>query len=317
MRTQKELSKDVIHYAAKLLRKLNKTFQNVIERKDSEGVHDFRKITRDLQSLISACDVKQHVPKTKKIRRDLQSWRHALSAWRDADVMVESVKQARQKAHHTYEQDIWPAVVERTTKQRNRALKKFLKSADFQKMDKLRKNIRGFVKSRAKAEPMADNLSYLLEQGWQKLDFAIGEFERAAIAANLHAVRIKVKTLRYALNLRQRFYPDKRLEDSSVWLKGLQDRIGGWHDELTLSELVRATLSESNTIVDPKRAEVVEGIKEKEITMAESARNYLLSMREKQEYKRLRRVLSAAIYATAKSDDAKAAAQQSAIGLMQ
>jgi CHAD domain-containing protein len=317
LRTQKELSKDLIHYVAKRLRKLKKMFQIVIERQDVEAVHDFRKTTRDLQCLFDACDIKQHTRKTRKIRHDLQSWRHALSAWRDADVMIELVKQARQKAHRTYERQAWPAVAEKITKQRKRAAKKFLKDADFQRMKKLRTKVKGFIKSRAKAEPMADNLGRLLQQGWQKLNFAIEEFERSAEVANLHAVRIKVKTLRCALDLRQRFYPDKQLGDSSVWLKGIQDQIGGWHDELSLSELVRATLSESDAISDPKMAEVIEGIKEKEITMAESARNYLLSVREMQEYKHLRRVLSAAIYATSKSSDAKAAVHQNVMGPIQ
>jgi CHAD domain-containing protein len=314
LRSQKELSKDIRRYAANRLRKLKKTFQIVIDRRDSEAVHDFRKTTRNLQCVVDACGIRRSTRRAKKIRLGLKSWRHALSAWRDGDVMIELIRQAQQNAHSTYERQVWSAIAERTEKQRKQASKKFLKNADFRKLRKLRAKTVALVKNQAKAEPMMDNLGCLLQQAWQKLNLAIDEFERVANVANLHAVRIKAKTLRYALNLRQKFYSDKQLEDSSVWLKELQDQIGGWHDELMLSGLMRTTLSKSNTTSDPKAAKVIEGIKEQEIAMAESARNYLLSVREKHEYKRLRRVLSAAIYATSKNTDAEAMAHQSVTG---
>jgi CHAD domain-containing protein len=205
VRSQKELSKELIHYAAKRSRKLSKRLRTIIRTKDAEAVHDFRKATRDLQCLVDACRVRRSTHGVKRIRSDLRSWRHGLSAWRDSDVMMKLVEQARQKAHHVYERKAWPEIAERTANQRQRALKKFLKSADLRDMRKLRSKIRDFVKSRARVEPMADNLAQLLQQSWQKLSVAIDEFERQPGVANLHAVRIKAKSLRYALDLRQRF----------------------------------------------------------------------------------------------------------------
>ena len=314
MRTQKELSKELIRYAAKRSRTLSKTLRIIIRTKDAEAVHDFRKATRDLQCLIDTCRVTRSTRRAKRIRSELQSWRHGLSAWRDSDVMIKLVEQAQRKAHHLYERKAWPAIAEKTAQQRQRASKKFLKNADLRTMRKLRTKIKEVVKRRAKIEPMADNLAQLLRQAWQKLNVAIDEFERVPEVANLHAVRIKTKSLRYALDLRQRFYPNRKLEDSSAMLKDIQDRIGAWHDELMLSELVRSTLSESHAVSDPSAAKIIEGIKEREIAMAESARRYLLTIQETEQYKRLRRVISAAIYATSNDDDAEEAAHQSATG---
>jgi hypothetical protein len=76
------------------------------------------------------------------------------------------------------------------------------------------------------------------------------------------------------------------------------------HDGLTLSELMRSTLSTSHAISDPNAAKVTEGIKEQEIMMADCARRYLLAMQETEQYKRLRRVISAAIYAISNDDEA-------------
>jgi CHAD domain-containing protein len=313
VRTQRELSEELIHYAAKRSRKLNKTLQIIVRSKDAEAVHEFRKATRDVQCLVDACRIRRSTRRAKRIRSDLQSWRHALSAWRDGDVMIKLVEQAQKKAQRTYEREAWPTIAETTAKQRKRAMKKFLRDADLRKMRNLRTEIKALVKNRARVEPMADNVAQLLQQAWQKLHFAIDEFERVPGVINLHAVRIKAKSLRYALQLRQRFYPNKKLEDSSVLLKEIQDRIGDWHDELMLSALVRSTLSESHAISDPNAAKVTEGIKEQEIVMAESARRYLLTMQETEQYKRLRRIVSAAIYATSNDDDTEAALHQSAI----
>src|SRR5690348_322197 len=138
VRTRRQLSKELTHYAAKRSRKLYKTLQIIIESKNAEAVHDFRKTTRDLQCLIEACRIRRSTGRAKKIRVDLQSWRHALSAWRDGDVMIKLVSQAQQKARHVYEREVWPIIAERMAKQRERALKEFLESADLRKMRKLR-----------------------------------------------------------------------------------------------------------------------------------------------------------------------------------
>src|SRR5947208_16452853 len=102
LRTQRQLSKELMHYAAKRSRKLNKTLQIIIKRKDTDAVHDFRKTTRDLQCLVDVCRIRRSTRRTKKLRCDLQSWRHALSAWRDGDVMIKLVEQAEQRALDGY-----------------------------------------------------------------------------------------------------------------------------------------------------------------------------------------------------------------------
>ena len=314
LRTRRELSKELTHYAAKQSRKLKKTLKIIIRSKNAEAVHDFRKTTRDLQSLVDACRIRRSTGRTRKIRSDLKSWRHALSGWRDGDVMIKLVEQAQHKAHHAYEREVWPVIAERTAKQRERALKKFLKNPDSQKIRKLHTRIKALVKHRARVEPMADNLGQLLQQAWRKLNIAIKQFEHVPDVTNLHAVRIKAKSLRYALNLQQRFYPNKKLESSAILLKDIQDRIGKWHDELILSQLIRATLLDSHAMSDPNAAKVTTDIKEQELAMAESARHYLFTMQETEQYKRLRRVVSAAIYATSSNDDAEAPMHQNVIG---
>jgi len=127
-------------------------------------------------------------------------------------------------------------------------------------------------------------------------------------------VRITAKTLRYAIGLSQRFYPDNELENASEWLKGIQDRVGAWHDEMTLSESARETFSNSRAPRDTRAIAFLRNIKKEEIAMAESARNFIFSIRTTSEYQRLRRVLSASVYAMTNGDDSAVLATDSITG---
>jgi CHAD domain len=73
----------------------------------SEAVHDFRKTTRDLQILIDACTVRKTSRRAVKIRRRLQRCRHALSEWRDSDVMLSELKKAGHDGHSTAQRQWW------------------------------------------------------------------------------------------------------------------------------------------------------------------------------------------------------------------
>jgi len=214
-----------------------------------------------------------------------------LSDWRDSDVLIAEIKKARRKARTKEERQSWAEIV----KQRRRALKKFCNKHKSLKVEAVGNKAKTLVKKRVKSEPMMGNLRRLLERSWIKWNGAIDDFVSNAGAAELHQVRIKTKTLRYAIELSQKFYPDRELETASGWLKGIQDRVGAWHDELMLGRVALETFSK--TPRDPSAIKVIRDTKEKEIAMAESSRNYILSIRKMKDYQRLKRVLSASVYA--------------------
>src|SRR5260370_29820474 len=145
-----------------------------------------------------------------------------------------------------------------------------------------------------------DDLRLLLRRGWEKWNGAIDDFIGDATAANLHALRIKAKTIRYATQLSQRFYPDNHLDTASEWLKDIQERIGAWHDEYMLGQRALETFSKARAARDPDAIKVIREIKEKEIALAESSLNFILSIPTTQDYQRLRRILSASVYAMTK-----------------
>jgi CHAD domain-containing protein len=295
LKSAKKFEKEFVDHASKRVRQLKTTFKEIVRRLDGEAVHDFRRTTRQLQTIVDACGIRRPSHAVTKIIRRLRRSRHALSEWRDSDVLLAELKKARRKARTKEERQSWAEIAERIVKQRRRALKKFCRKHKSLKVRATGNKAKALVKKRVQSEPMMDNLRRLLERSWNKWTGAIDDFVRNAAAPELHEVRIKTKTLRYAIELTQKFYPDRELETASEWLKGIQDRVGAWHDELMLGRVALETFSE--TPRDPSAIKVIRDTKEKEIAMAESSRNYILSIRKMKDYQRLKRVLAASVYA--------------------
>jgi CHAD domain-containing protein len=292
----KELQRNFLRYARKKGQKLNEALQIIIDKQHPEAVHEFRKTTRDLQSILAVCGIRHSSRKIKRLRDALRDRRHALSDWRDSDVLLGLIKQQR-STHNIQERAAWSTIADRITRQRQRTLKRFVKKADPRKLKKLTIETRAVVKKKMRTDPLMNDLAQVLQQSWQKWNVAIDAFDAKPQITKLHDIRIKAKTLRYAMELRQQFYASPQLEQASGWLKEIQDQIGAWHDELTLSQLARNSFAKPPR--EPHAAKLIRSIKEQEIAMAETAQKYLRSLRETDEYQRLRRLLSASIFAMA------------------
>jgi len=310
----KEVRRNFLRYTRKKARKLNEALHASVEEHVPEAVHKFRKATRDLQCIIAVCGIRRSTRKMKRTRDALRESRHALSDTRDSDVLLGLVKRKQHGSRNAQERADWSAVAERLIERRHRTLKLFAKKADFQKFSQLTSTAKAIIRKKAESEPMTENLAELLQQCWRKWNAAIDAFDCDPKVSRLHAVRIKAKSLRYALDLRHEFYPHAQLEEASSWLKDLQDQIGAWHDELALSQLARSTFPNSPRA--PDAAKIVLGIKEQEIAMAETAQQYLQSLRATDEYQRLRRLLSAAIFAMANDQAAEPPARAAITGLL-
>jgi len=122
---KKQLEKEFVQYACKRVRELKSTFKQIVENSDSRAVHDFRKATRHLQTIVDAIAIRRHSRKTLEIRRGLQKCRHALGEWRDDEVVLKELKKAERKARTRNERQCWSQVAERTAKEHRLTLKKF------------------------------------------------------------------------------------------------------------------------------------------------------------------------------------------------
>jgi CHAD domain-containing protein len=315
LRSKKNLEKELLRYAGKRVRELKSTFRQIIEKSDSGAVHDFRKATRHLQTIVDAIAIHRPSRKAEKIRRRLQRCRHALGEWRDDEVALKEVKKAVRKAHIRNERQCWSKVAKRIAKEHRQTLKRFLRKYKSLRVSATGARVKILVKRKIQSESMMDNLRLLLERSWKKWNGAIEDFLGDSTAAKLHAVRIKAKTLRYSVELSQRLYPDSYLKSSSEPLKEIQDRIGAWHDEFMLGQRASQTFSRAQR--DPGAIKVIREIKEKEIAMAESARDFISAIAKTKQYQRLQVILSATVYAMENGSDPRTLAGENIKGPLQ
>lgn len=299
-----QFNKEFAKRARKRAPSVKLDFNQIVGKADGNAVHDFRKETRHLQAIIDACAIRQPSRKLKKIKQRLQKSRHALSEWRDGDVLLAEVRKARRRASTRDQRQSWVKVSTKIAKRRRNAQKKFFKKYKSLRVKATAAQAGSTVKKKARKESLVDNLRLLLQRSWEKWNDAIDRIVDRAGAPELHEVRIKTKGLRYAIDLSQKFYPDSQLTKADRWLKDIQDRVGEWHDELLLGQSALETFSK--TPRKPGAIDILRDVKEREIELAESARNYLVQVRKTKEYQRLKRVLAASLYAMAEPAEATA-----------
>jgi CHAD domain-containing protein len=317
MSSSKKFGRELAHYTSKNVRRLNRSFENVLDTRDVEAVHDFRKATRNLQTVIDACAAERTSHRARKLRTRLKDYRHALSDWRDSDVMLVELKNSRRRAHTAAEKRCWSKLTEQTSTRRKKTIKRFLGKSGSLKIKAAGADAKKLVADRIQSESLIGNLRLLLRRCWENWNRSIEDFVRRPGAPELHAVRIKAKTLRYGINLQQRFYPDRRLEHAAEWLKDVQDKVGAWHDESTFAQRALEAFSKTKDPRNEQMVKLIRDIKEKELRMAESTSEFIASLRQRSEYRILHRLLSASVYAMANGRDPYAGALETIEGPIQ
>jgi CHAD domain-containing protein len=231
--------------------------------------------------------------------------------------MLEQLRAARRQARRQQEKRTWAQLAETIATRRQRTLKKLRRGYRELKVPKLGQKAQALLKKNHRSEWKMENLRLLLQRDWNKWNKSIDDFVADSSTANLHQIRIKAKTAKYAVQLSQRFYPDDQLADMSEWLSDLQDRIGAWHDELMLAQSALAAFSKPRAVRGPGMVQIIRQLKEKEITMGEAARVLIVSIRDTKEYRHMRRLLSAEVYAMTSNLSGDAAGAESITGPLQ
>jgi CHAD domain-containing protein len=277
-----------------------KQFDEIVDQANSEAVHDFRKSTRHLQTVVETCRIKGQSRRAGKLRRRLQKFRHVLGDWRDTDVLLDELRKLQR--HHQFgtERPYWRALTADTVKVHRKAAKRFFRCKKSLKVKATASGLKKLATTECRSALFIYDLRSTLEERWEKWRTSIDDFVADNTAGGLHNVRIKSKGLRYAVKLALHFYPDRDLEHDNDWLKQIQDRVGAWHDEMTLGQHALETFSDLPR--QPEALNVIRRIKEKEIVLAKMSRDFITSIRESSEYTSLHRRLSASVFSMTNSD---------------
>ena len=224
----------------------------VVDSGDVDSVHKMRVATRRLQASIDLLEREMNVRKQK---RRLRSWRRALSQVRNYDVFLELIdKEATARRRARREQfELIKGILQQRREQKATKVRKYLSGVNVGTLAVAL----GLAAKELTGEPPQDDggaqgplavtdsvepAALTIDEGRvagyaaERLDQRLGEFQ-ALVAkshpttdpAELHQLRIAAKRVRYLLEIVERMgFGDATR--ALAWLKGLQDRIGDWHD---------------------------------------------------------------------------------------
>ncbi len=245
----------------KPLKKLRKALKRFPDDPSSRKVHSLRTNARQLEAIVDALmlDSKK---KTRQLLRSVTPVRKAAGDVRDMDVLVANVLALSQSdgddslvrlVEHLGERRVESArdlsqTVAAKRKTARRSLKQYARLVG--------REFRGKNRSLANVEPVAAGLVTELTD-WPELS-----------EENIHPFRIKVKQLRYMLQLARE--SDKAVVDT---LGQVKDMVGDWHDWQELAKIAKSVLDPEEDKTALKKIEEIGHKKFKDaLTVANQAR---------------------------------------------
>lgn len=238
---------EVRHLALRQLDRLVALEPKVLRDESPRPAHDLRVASRRLQSLLDLLCPAPRPPELRKLRRRLVRARRALGELRNFDVMLARIDRALARKR-TARRAAWEAAGDHVRNLRGKqAERSFRKLAKLNLADlyvRLRPHLMpagGAIPSGVIAFPEAQTgdqppdfaarLGGRLRELWQDLTACAAE--RGQDPARLHALRIAAKRLRYLMEVAVQLRAPGSAE-AVHWLRGLQRRLGDWHDEEVL-----------------------------------------------------------------------------------
>jgi len=215
----------------------------VIVTDDAQTIHDARVWSRRLQQILSVL-AGQSTKKNKqrKLMRALRRVRKILGRPRNLDVMAELVQEKVTATSNPVARDAWDQ------------LRTHLKDRRSDATERSREKLRGFdiidlaARSRAiidgaeSSKPLEDSLKQGVAAALAAWRDTIAMAKAKPAPEELHALRIGAKRLRYRLELLAEL-GDGEAKARVKSLRGLQDRLGSWHDRQILLETCAEFLS--------------------------------------------------------------------------
>ena len=242
--------------AGKPLRRLRKTLKRIPRDPSVEEVHSLRTEARKLEALVDALMLEEK-KKTKRLLKTVTPVRKAAGTVRDMDVLVSNVMELSRErgdeslvrlVEHLGERRVEGARELRRTVTENkrnvrRSLKQYSRLVEKQFGDADQMTTNGASAPVELATELAK---------WPKLD-----------QENIHPFRIKVKQLRYMLQLSRQ--ADNKMVEA---LGKVKDEVGDWHDWQELSGIARKVLNAKDDSAALNRIEEIGARKYKQALAA-------------------------------------------------
>src|ERR1039458_5461523 len=239
----------------KPVRKLRKSLKILPKDPPAEDVHHLRTRARRLEAVVAAFML-GHKKMTRRLLKTIKPVRKAAGEVRDMDVLVGNALTL--PSHHRGDSDNSVArLLEHLGAMRMECARGLLDTVAAQRKD-ARSALKRFSRQLGKRSN-GKNPGAMIEvaRNWPKGDAALNlmtELNRwpELNAENLHAFRLKVKELRYILQL------DEDADPKFLNVLGtVKDRIGDWHDWQQLAEIAQKVLDPQDDRAALKKIEAI------------------------------------------------------------
>jgi CHAD domain-containing protein len=240
----------------KPFRKLRKSLKNLPKDPSPDDVHNLRTQTRRIEAIVAALTPDQ-ADKARRLLKAVTPVRKAAGDVRDMDVLVSnSMTLSNGRGDDSVvrlvehlggiRMDSARKLVDTVAQQRKsarRTLKQYSKMVENRLRAKKRGGRPGCITGRPPVDAVAVTLNLIAELNqWPKLT-----------AQNIHPFRLKVKELRYILQLADN--PDTQLVEA---LGEVKDQIGDWHDWQELCRIANQVLNPNEDRPLLKRLDEIE-----------------------------------------------------------
>ncbi len=224
----------------KVLRELGKLLASLPAKPPPREVHNLRTATRRVEAIAAVLPAGDQ-KKSRRLLKPIEPVRKAAGDVRDMDVLISNARRmARNSAGDSLNRLVGHLESARNESviELQRALGHRRKSAQ-DKLGQYSKLVRSALTPAKSDAPNADHAGALYEGVHSAAMIVVRELGEwpSLDASNIHAFRLKVKGLRYVLQL----YADADAGFVEA-LGDVQRRIGDWHDWQQLAEIARAIL---------------------------------------------------------------------------
>ncbi|MBP5856124.1 CHAD domain-containing protein [Marivibrio halodurans] len=218
----------------------------VLEGTDPEGVHQARVAVRRMRAALSAFTPVLDTANRKHLAKPLRWVQQALGPARDWDVFLSETLapvRARAGAHPGL-----TLIEKHAARKREKAYRQAEKALFAKRYQRMILRLEGFEYSRnplAEALPVGRFAWELLQQRYDRVRADGGADPRDLETEALHALRIEIKKLRYAVEFFKGLYDPKAVASFLQATKKLQDCLGALNDAVVAERLLAELVPEA------------------------------------------------------------------------
>lgn len=231
-------------YTAKQAARFADCLGRALDDADADAVHDLRVASRRLALPLRLQEDQIGRRRGRRVRRALRSIRRTFREVRDLDVMIATLGRslAGGDGAATHGSDIdsqdLAFMLAKLARRRERRLKEAHTRCRRLRAPQLATDLADLVPSASACGVPAERLEARVHDEFQTRVEALVAFEpRQEGRADLHALRIQLKRLRYTAELLGKVF-DRPLKERIDAMTQMQDLLGGWNDRIVLSQAV-------------------------------------------------------------------------------